>query len=179
MKQDPRPAESDWMSFPGGELEGRRPKALCLACREARERAASGSNRAAGSGNRLLCFQCYRTDLERNRAFRAAAALNTASEERFQAQLPFETVDKPRLQMLKAARAQARVHGGAHPGGLADRRRRAQMAARRVMQSVIAPDDAREASLASLPDRARAIAAALHAAELQLPESWIPFVVAR
>jgi len=116
--------------------------------------------------------------LERNRAFQAAAVLNTASEERFQAQLPFESVDKPRLHMLKAARSQVRVVAGTRQAGFAERRRRAQMAARRVMQSVISPAGAHEGA-ASLPDRARAITAALHAAELQLPESWIPFVVAR
>jgi hypothetical protein len=185
MVKDSRPAvgENEWASFPGGELEGKRPKALCPACRQARECAAApGANAGARSqsvpASRLLCFQCYRADLERNRALRAAATLNTASEERFQAQLPFEAVDKPRLQMLKTVRSQARVLGGTHPGGFADRRRRAQLAARRAVQSVISPA-LREGAGTSLPDRARAVAAALHAAELQLPESWIPFVVAR
>src|SRR5206468_12505502 len=119
-------------------LEGKRPKALCPACRQAREcaaapRANAGERSQSVPASRLLCFQCYRADLERHRALRAAATLNTASEERFQAQLPFEAVDKPRLQMLKAVRSQARVLGGTHPGGFADRRRRAQLAARRAV----------------------------------------------
>jgi hypothetical protein len=31
----------------------------------------------------------------------------------------------------------------------------------------------------ALPDRGLAIAADIHAAELQLPESWLPFVVSQ
>src|ERR1044072_4889437 len=31
-------AENDWVAFPGGELEGERPKALCPACRAALKR---------------------------------------------------------------------------------------------------------------------------------------------
>src|SRR5436309_15107074 len=101
MVKDSRPAvgENEWASFPGGELEGKRPKALCPACRQARECAAApcanaGARSQSVPASRLLCFQCYRADLERHRALRAAATLNTASEERFQAQLPFEAVDK-------------------------------------------------------------------------------------
>jgi len=112
MVNDSRPAvgEHEWASFPGGELEGKRPKALCPACRQARERTAArrfnaGARSHSAAASRLLCFQCYRADLERHRALQAAATLDTASEERFQAQLPFEAVDKPRLQMLKAVRS--------------------------------------------------------------------------
>jgi hypothetical protein len=185
--EDYQPVENDWVSFPGGELEGQRPGALCPACRKAREQAASArrpvtrNDQSGGdgiSGGRLLCFQCYRAGLDRNRALRAAAVLNTASEERFQAQLPFETVDKPRLQMLKAARSRTHVVGGNRPDGFADRRRRAQMAARHALQAAIALGHPGDRAGGSLPDRARAVAAAIHAAELQLPESWIPFVVA-
>jgi len=125
---------------------------------------------------RLLCFQCYRADLERNRSLLTARSLNTASNERFQAQLPFEPVDGSRLQMLKAERT--RVLGGVEDATA--RRRRAQIAARRAVQAAAsAASDARERALSGLPERTRAIAAAIHAAELQLPESWIPFVVAR
>ena len=92
----------DWVTFPGGELEGKRPKAVCPACREA-------MNRGFVPTARTLCFQCYRADLERERALRAAGNLDTGTEERFQAQLPFEQVNRARLAALKAARAEARA----------------------------------------------------------------------
>jgi hypothetical protein len=192
---------NDWISFPGGELEGQPPKALCPACRDALRRAAAAelsatSGRSASHDTaavrdspqnarqaaRALCFQCYRADLERNRSLRAAGQLNTASTERFQGQLPFQAVDAPRLQMLKAERSQARVLAATGPGGiagLADRRRRAQIAARHALQSVATGCRDRHSGSLQLPDRARAITAAIHAAELQLPESWLPFVVSQ
>src|SRR4051812_45512618 len=80
--------EGEWASFPGGELEGKRPKALCPVCREQLRRAAEGG--AALSERRSLCFQCYRVELERERALAAAGELDTASESRFQTTLPFE-----------------------------------------------------------------------------------------
>jgi hypothetical protein len=95
-------AADDWVTFPGGELEGKRPKAVCPACREA-------MNRGFVPTARTLCFQCYRAELERERALRAAGSLDTGSEERFQAQLPFEQVNRARLAALKAARAEARA----------------------------------------------------------------------
>ena len=75
----------EWVTFPGGELEGKRPKALCAACREAlkRESATYGSSGNARR-SRLLCFDCYRADLARARARKAAGELDTASEARFQ-----------------------------------------------------------------------------------------------
>ena len=36
-------AQDEWVSFPGGELEGRRPKVLCAGCRAALQREAAGS----------------------------------------------------------------------------------------------------------------------------------------
>src|SRR2546426_390532 len=112
MAQDYSQAVGDeWVSFPGGELEGKRPKALCPPCRESLKQEASGrfSPSRPSSPTRPLCFQCYRADLDRERSIRAAGQLDTASDERFQSQLPFETVDKPRLMMLKAERAGARA----------------------------------------------------------------------
>ena len=79
--------EHEWTPFRGGELEGKRPKRLCPACRETLGRAASGSAAARPPNEwprQPLCFQCYRLDLERERALKAAAGLNTASEARFQ-----------------------------------------------------------------------------------------------
>ena len=186
---------NEWVSFPGGELEGRPPRVRCAACR-ARRRA---DGRRADA---TLCFQCYRATLDRDRALRAAGRVSTASEARFQEQLPFEPIDESRLALLKADREAQRtadhdvdrdvdrmadskadcstqragtratlLHGADR---FADRRRRAQIAARRALQSIVA---ARPAHASVAYDRT--IAAALHAAELQLPDSWMPFVVAR
>jgi len=91
--------EGEWITFPGGELEGKRPKALCPSCREALNREAEGQGRRS-SRSRPLCFQCYRADLDRDRALQAAGQLDTASDTRFQSQLPFEPVDRARLEML-------------------------------------------------------------------------------
>jgi len=165
-KQSPRPltvpaqvADKEWVTFPGGELEGERPKALCPACRAALK----GGRRP--STPRPLCFQCYRADLDRQRALRAAGDLDTASDARFQTQLPFEAVDVARLATLKAARADARTQNA---NVYEDRRRRAQIDARHALQTIAANLRARGLS----PD-------ALHAAELQLPEAWLPFVASR
>jgi hypothetical protein len=182
---------NEWVSFPGGELEGRWPRVRCAACR-ARRRA---DGRRADA---TLCFQCYRATLDRDRALRAAGRVSTASEARFQEQLPFEPIDEARLALLKADRDAGRtadrdvdrmadskadrttqragtratlLHGADR---FAERRRRAQIAARRALQSIVA---ARPAHASVAYDRT--IAAALHAAELQLPDSWMPFVVAR
>ena len=173
----------DWVSFPGGELEGQRPRALCPACREALKAAAVRGVAAEGvrPGGRLrasgtLCFQCYRANLDRERALREAGTIHTSSEARFQEQLPFEPVNEGRLAVLKHERTTTR---GALLQGIArfaDRRRRAQMAARHALQSIVAARPTR-ATASSTYDRS--IAAAIHAAELQLPESWLPFVIAR
>jgi len=183
----------EWVSFPGGELEGKRPKALCPVCREALKREASGQAPSRASSpsrpsspsrlSRPLCFQCYRADLDRERALRAAGQLDTASDERFQSQLPFEPVDKPRLEMLKADRAHARAVASHGAGQYIDKRRHAQIAARQALQSIAAGLNARQAPLnAALADNAHrnhAMAMAIHAAELQLPDAWLPFVVSR
>ena len=77
--------------------------------------------------------------------------------------------------MLKAERSAARtaVHIGAARS--ADHRRHAQIAARHALQSLAS--GLRLARLAA-SERDRAMADAIHAAELQLPESWLRFVVA-
>jgi hypothetical protein len=159
----------DWVSFPGGELEGKRPKALCPSCRDAR-------NRGAAAPARTLCFQCYRAELDRERALRAAGELDTASEARFQAQLPFAPVDRARLATIKAARTEARIAARLGAGAYVDKRRQAQIAARHALQRIAE-------GLKRRPIEPAAAAAVLdsaeHAAELQLPEAWLPFVVSR
>jgi hypothetical protein len=143
----------EWVTLPGGELDGRRPSRLCGLCR---------LRRAAGAQPRAFCFTCHREEALRRRALQAAASLDTGSEARFQSGLPFEPVNLPRLARLKAERVEARrIRAGA--SRFVDRRRRAQIAARHVLQRLGEGLESR----------------GLHAAELQLPEAWLPFVGSR
>jgi hypothetical protein len=186
----------EWVAFQGGELEGRRPKAMCVACRDrlarlARDgrapsddpralshelRGTSPEPRATSPEPRTICFQCYRVELERERALQAAGELDTSSVERFQDGLPFEPVNHARLDHLKAERAEARRIQHAGVGRYVDKRRQAQIAARHALQRLSAGLDARR-----LPpvQRSRFESASIHAAELQLPEAWLPFVGSR
>lgn len=171
----------EWVSFPGGELEGKRPKALCPTCREALRREAlvpSGAPRPSGR-SRPLCFQCYRAELDRERAIEAAGNLNTASEARFQCQLPLEPVNTARLATLKVERAESRAAASVGIGQYVDKRRHAQIAARHALQAIANGLAARRLMPATSPEAARTMDAVIHAAELQLPESWLPFVVSR
>jgi hypothetical protein len=170
----------EWVTFPGGELEGKRPKALCSACRDALK-GSSTAGRSTGRasavpGSRLLCFDCYRADLARTRALKEAGELDTASVARFQTQLPFEPVNQPRLDSLKAARATAREVDAQGIGQYASKRRRAQIQARHALQTIAAGLNAHGLTPTA---KAHAMAAAIHAAELQLPEAWLPYVVSR
>jgi hypothetical protein len=172
----------EWVTFPGGELEGKRPKALCAACRDALKMAGSTAGRSSGKAasaaarSRLLCFDCYRADLARTRALQEAGELDTASVARFQTQLPFEPVNQPRLDSLKAARAAARDADGQGIGQYANKRRRAQIQARHALQTIAAGLSTRGLTPAA---KALAMTEAIHAAELQLPEAWLPYVVSR
>jgi hypothetical protein len=175
-------ARDEWVSFPGGELEGKRPKALCPACREALKREAFSalpsrpSSLSRPSRPRPLCFQCYRAELDRERAIAAAGQLDTASDARFQFQLPLEPINQSRLDSLKAARSEARTAAVQGIGAYVDKRRRAQIAARHALQAIA---EGLRAQRISAPERRDAITDAIHAAELQLPEAWLPFVVSR
>jgi hypothetical protein len=113
--------------------------------------------------------------MERQKALSAAGQLDTASDERFQFVLPLEPVDKPRLAMLKADRAAARVVP-ASADRFVDRRRRAQIAARHALQSIVTGLRARRVEATEYE---RGLSAAVRGAELQLPEAWLPFVVSR
>src|SRR4051794_37947400 len=96
----------EWTAFPGGELEGSRPRVLCPDCRILLQRAAAGESER---GAPTLCFQCYRLDLERMRRLHKAGDLDTATEERFQTTLPFQPVNRQRLARLTGERQAARV----------------------------------------------------------------------
>jgi hypothetical protein len=166
----------EWVTFPGGELEGKRPKALCAACREALKREAATYGAGAARRSRLLCFDCYRADLARARALKDAADLDTASDERFQSQLPFEPVNRVRLERLKAERVEARATASQGIGQYADKRRHAQIEARHALQAIAAGLKARQLAPAV---QAQVLASAAHAAELQLPDAWLPYVVSQ
>lgn len=162
----------EWVALPGGELEAPCQRARCPVCRAAlREAADQGLNvRRAGP----LCFDCYRIEARRRAALKAAAEVFTGSPERLQAGLPFEPVDRARLARLKGERGAARTAERAGSGRFADRRRHAQIEARRALAAIAQRLRARGATA---PERAREWAAAARAAELQLPEAWLPFVV--
>jgi hypothetical protein len=160
-----QPGDTDWIGFPGGELEGRSPVGPIAPCRHT-------SGTGVGDRSRPLCFQCYRAALAHERALEAAGRLDTASEARFQFALPFEPVDRVRLRRLAAERLASHASSGKPADLFAARRRRAQMAARRILRMVDADLNARQAAAAR-----RRMMAGIHAAELQLPESWLPFVV--
>jgi hypothetical protein len=167
----------EWVTFPGGELEGKRPKVLCAACRDALKReAATYGPSGSARRSRLLCFDCYRADLVRTKALKDAGELDTASEARFQTQLPFEPVNHARLDALKAARTQARAAASQGIGQYADKRRHAQIQARHALHTIAAGLEARQLTPAV---QGQTMAAAIHAAELQLPEAWLPYVVSR
>jgi hypothetical protein len=165
-----QPVDGEWVTFPGGELEGKRPKVMCPACREQLKHAVRAPR------SRPLCFQCYLAELERQRALQAAGQLDTASDQRFQDALPFLPVNRARLDRLKVERAEARQVQQAGVGRYVDKRRQAQIAARHALQRIVAGLDMRQATPA---ERERTGAAAIHAAELQFPDAWLPFVVSR
>ena len=173
----PAVTESDWAAFPGGELEGKRPAALCPDCRGTLRLAATGGLRPARPA---LCFQCYRLELERTRALQAAATLDTASEARFQSLLPFDPVNRPRLARLKVERETARVAARTGVGVHIEQRRRAQIEARHALARIVQGIRERRVSQASavLPPR-QMLAARVPARSLEYPASWLPFVVAQ
>jgi len=126
--------------------------------------------------NRPACFACYRATIERERALKAAGELNTASIERFQSALPLEPVNQPRLAQLRSDRETSRVASRKGVGQYVDKRRQAQIAARHALERIVI--GVRDRNLTTR-ERDRELSNATHAAELQLPEAWLPFVVSR
>src|SRR5262249_58304132 len=100
----------------------------------------------------------------------------TASADRFQFQLPFEPVNRPRLDGLRVERAHARAIASTGAGRYADTRRQAQIEARRALNAL--GEELRVRRLAPAV-RDHALDPAFHAAELQLPDAWLPFVMSR
>lgn len=184
----PQVVDSEWITFPGGELEGPRPRVLCPSCREKLKQSAnsrltlssrlkrSNALNPSNQSNLILCFSCHLASVARDRALKAAGELDTASEERFQSALPLEPVNRSRLARLRVERATARVTGQAGVGRYVDRRRHAQIAARHALERIVVGLRARNATK---QEEERVMSSAIHAAELQLPEAWLPFVVSR
>ncbi|MGE0450974.1 MAG: hypothetical protein AB7Q29_15485 [Vicinamibacterales bacterium] len=171
----------EWVPFPGGELEGTPPRALCAECRERLQRQARGERLAPRPA---LCFQCYRADLERNRAIRRAAELDTASEARFQGALPFEPVNRARLARLRQERTAVQAAARSGTGRFVERRVRAQIEARHALARVLAGVRERRSlhagSVAAAGSGVRAQAAAAPSMSAHAyPASWLPFVVAQ
>ena len=162
--KDIKAVDIEWVPFAGGELEGARPSVRCAACR------------IKPKTGTTLCFECHRAGVIRDRALKTAATIATASEAQFQTSLPFEPVNRARLETLRAARAAARASSLVGYASFDARRRRAQIAARHALER-IAVKLARDLRVGDRAAREREFAAAVHAAELQLPPSWLPYVV--
>jgi hypothetical protein len=114
--------------------------------------------------------------LARERALKAAGGIDTASEVRFQSVLPFAPVNHARLGRLRVERAAVRLANQAGVGRHTEKLRHAQIAARHALEDIAAGLHARKAAGA---ERERVMSSAFHAAELQLPEAWLPFVISR
>ena len=174
--------DKEWLSLPGGELQAPRPSVLCPACREkmranlSNQSNLSNPSNPSNPSNRPACFACYRATIERERALRAAGELHTASIERFQSALPFEPVNQPRLARLRSDRETSRIASREGVGQYVDKRRQAQIAARHALERVVI--GLRDRNLTTR-ERDHVLSNATHAAELQLPEAWLPFVVSR
>src|SRR5262245_47528606 len=95
--------EKEWIEFPGGELEGTRPRALCPVCRE-KVKAGLQPRTTKTKAKAPLCFQCYRAELDRERMVKAAGDLHTASEERVQTTQQFVPVQRPLRGRRRAGR---------------------------------------------------------------------------
>jgi hypothetical protein len=80
------------------------------------------------------------------------------------------------LARLQSERAVSRISARSGVGQYVDKRRQAQIAARRVLERIVIGLRERNATGA---ERDRALTTATHAAELQLPEAWLPFVMSR
>jgi hypothetical protein len=174
-KATPQLLQAEWIPFSGGELEGRRPRALCPGCREALNREAHVARRpgAAAGLQRPLCFSCYRLELERERAIKAAGELDTASVERFQSALPLEPINRARLARLRVERRAAR-RAQAIASPYVDRRRQAQINARHALQHLAAGLRAYRAK-----EQRRQMVASVADGGMKLPDAWLPFVAAR
>jgi hypothetical protein len=168
--------DKEWLSLPGDELQAPRPSVLCPACRARLQANLSNASNLSNPENRPACFACYRATIERERALKAAGELNTASVERFQWALPLEPVNQSRLARLQSDRETSRLASRKGIGHYVDKRRHAQIAARHALERIVIGLHDRNLTT---EERDRVLSNATHAAELQLPAAWLPFVVSR
>lgn len=82
-----------------------------------------------------------------------------------------------RLARLKVEREDARVKAREGAGSYIEKRHRAQIDARHALARLLHGLKQRELTGAGQGQRAAGMA--MRAAEMQLPESWLPFVVAQ
>ena len=127
-------AVDEWVSFPGGELEGLRPR---VSARHAATNRSARQRRAFLSSSGRSASSVIAPSLDRERALKAAGELDTASSERFQSALPFEPVNRARLAMLEVERAKSRETAHAAAGAFTDRRHQAQIKARHALQRIL------------------------------------------
>ena len=153
-------------------MEGKRPNSLCPACR-------ANASQGLAMEKRTLCFQCYRDELNRERTLREAGKRDTGSVSRFLFLSPFEPVDGSRLESLRTERARAREIAMRGSGRYAVKRHRAQITARRALGHTVGLPSARNRVPPARHQLALAVADGNRAVTTELPESWLPFVVAR
>lgn len=114
--------DTDWIAFPGGELEGPRPNVLCAKCLTRGE-----------TERRTLCFACYRAHFERQRAIETVLSRVVApADDPTAGELPPRAARSPAVvRQFRPTRAT----GCEDPryAAFAHRRRRAQIAARHAL----------------------------------------------
>jgi hypothetical protein len=123
-----------------------------------------------------LCFQCYRVGLERRRQLAAALEGSAAPEERFQDIHPFEPVDRERLDRLRRTRLAVRAEEATGLSRFERQRRRAQIEARRALDSDAGPGHVVRRAELGRDDR---VVAACVAGDLRMPTAWLPFLMSR
>ena len=171
----------EWVTFPGGELEGKRP-GRCVRRAGALQAARPSIGRSAASAakapwqRRSASSATARSSSASGRSRRPASSTRRPRSG-FQSALPFEPVNRPRLEMLKAER-RLRARPATHEasGRFADRRRQAQIAARHALQRIAAGLAARRLRAG---ERERDDGGGDSRRRAPAPESWLPFVVAR
>ena len=85
-------------------------------------------------------------------------------------------MNRQRLRMLKADRSEARVAASRGIGQYVDQQRLAQIKARHALQAIAVSPKARQLAPAG---QVEATVSAIHDAELQTADVWLPFVVSR
>lgn len=168
--------EINWVRLPGGELEAPRPRARCVTCRAAIEQKPTGYAQRGAADGGPACFVCYRAHVAHERRLKAAAQFAGTSSARFQEALPFSPVDRLQLERLRSERLAERRASATGMGRFADRRRGAQLAARRALQCI--GEGLRVRHLEPRPWYPH-VASGERPSPQRVPESWLPHVVSQ